>query len=128
MPLFQVSTRSKNGVTRIALRLARSNADSSQTLAAWSSTSEIAAAIRPILTMVLRARCIYRDARLPAFFAFLAFFRLAADAARAGARACLAALRCVALLLFFAFAVTCAFAAEGLRAFAFTCFFATRFF
>src|SRR5262249_11034062 len=73
MPLFQVSTRSKNGVTRIALRFARSNADSSQTLAAWSSTSEIAAAIRPILTMVLHARCIYRDARLPAFFVFLGF-------------------------------------------------------
>src|SRR6266704_7206833 len=47
MPVFQVSTRSRNGVKCTIPRLARSNQNSSHSFAAWSAAPAMSAAIRP---------------------------------------------------------------------------------
>src|SRR5947209_6642806 len=62
MPVFQASTRSKNGVTLTAPRRARSNANSSQSFVAWSRTSTATAAMRPerrreVMTMPKAPAC-----------------------------------------------------------------------
>src|SRR5581483_2281075 len=65
IPIFQASTRSKNGVTLTTPRRARSKPFSSQSFEAWSATSVTTAAMMPARSGVMAGRSDVHPQRLP---------------------------------------------------------------